>query len=194
MQLHAARQPLINDAIAPPGTWLVDATQSEIGFAVRHIMVATVTGRLTDFDGTLEVNHDGVAKAAGTIRAATIDTNEPVRDARLRSADFFDVERYPTITFASTAIEHLDGGRFRIVGQLTIRRVTREIELEAVVRSASRDASGDERTTLELRGELSLRAFGVGWQALQASRVLLGDKVKIVAEISAAKTPAAQAA
>jgi polyisoprenoid-binding protein YceI len=190
MQLHTPRHPVVHDAIAPPGTWHVDATQSEIGFAVRHIMVATVSGRFTGFDGTLEVSYDGVAKAAGTIRAATIDTNEPVRDARLRSDDFFDVERYPTITFVSTAIEQLDGGRFRIVGQLTIRRVTREIELEAVVRGAARDVSGDERTTLELRGELSHRAFGVGWLALQASRVLLGDKVKI----SAARTPAAQAA
>lgn len=194
MPLHAVPNPPIDDVIAALGTWYVDATRSEVRFAVRHVMVATVTGRFTDFEGTLEVGHDGAASATGTIRAATIDTDEPVRDARLRSADFFDVERYPTITFASTAIEHLGGRRFRLVGQLTIRRVTREIELEAVVHSNRDDGSGDERTMLELRGEVSHRAFGVGRQALRASRAVLGNKIKIAAEISAAKTPATKAA
>lgn len=183
MQIH----PAIGDAIAPPGMWHVDATQSEIRFAIRHVMVSTVIGRFAGFDGTLDVGHDGTASATGTIEAATIDTNEPVRDACLRSADFFDVARHPTITFTSTAIEQLGDRRFRILGELEILGVTHDIELEAVAHTNSDDGSESARTTLELRGELSHRALGVGRQALQASRVLLGDKIKIAADISVAK-------
>jgi polyisoprenoid-binding protein YceI len=194
MHPHAADRRNISQSVAGAGTWHVDATRSRVEFAVRHIMVATVTGRFTEFDGTLEVSDAGLATAIGTIRAATIDTNEPKRDANLRSPDFFDVEHYPTISFASTRIQHLEGHRFRIVGRLTIRRVTREIELEAVVCGAARAASGDKGTTLELRGEISHRDFGLGSRALEASRVLLGDKVKVVAEISTVKGAAARAA
>ncbi len=112
MQIH----PAIGDAIAPPGTWHVDATQSEIRFAIRHVMVSTVIGRFTGFDGTLDVGHDGTISATGTIEGATIDTNESVRDARLCSTDFFDVARHPTITFTSTAIEQLGDRLFTSSG------------------------------------------------------------------------------
>jgi polyisoprenoid-binding protein YceI len=194
MRPHPATPPPTDAAIASAGTWHVDATTSRVEFAVKHIMVATVTGRFTAFEGTLEVSDGGVAKATGTITVASIDTDEPKRDAHLRSPDFFDVERYPTISFVSSAIRHREANRFLIVGSLTIGGVTREIELEAIVGGAGRDAYGDECTTLKLRGEIEQSEFGVGRQALKASRVLLGDKVKIVAEIAAVKAEPARLA
>jgi polyisoprenoid-binding protein YceI len=178
------------DAFAPPGTWYVDTARSRVGFSVNHIMVATVTGDFTGFEGTLEVAPTGAATAAGSIRAASIDTDEPKRDARLRSPDFFDVEHYPTIDFASTAIEPLGDQRFRVAGRLTIRGVTQDIGLEGRVRDVPRS----DRRTLELRGSLSHRAFGVGIQALAANRVILGHNVRILAELSVVKAEATREA
>jgi polyisoprenoid-binding protein YceI len=127
------------------------------------------------------------------VKAASIDTNEPVRDEHLRdSSDFFDVERYPEISFNSTRIDYLDGGRFRIVGALTMRGVTREIKLDAQLGGARREAGGDERIELELRGELNRRDFGLTWnQVLETGGALLGNKVKIALDISAMKSEVA---
>jgi polyisoprenoid-binding protein YceI len=178
------------DALTPPGTWHVDTARSRVRFSVNHIMVATVTGDFTDFEGTFEVTPTGVATAVGHIGAASIDTNEPKRDARLRSADFFDVERHPAIGFVSTAIECVEESRLRITGRLTIRGVTQDITLEGRVRAPS----GSDRRTLELRGSLSHRAFGVGTDALAANRVILGHKVKILAELCVVKAEATREA
>ncbi len=175
----------------PPGTWSVDAPRSRVAFAVKHMMLATMNGRFHEFDGVLEMG-SGAPRATGVVRAASIDTNESVRDEHLRSSpDFFDVERYPEIGFNSTRIEHLDGGRLRIVGDLTMRGVTREIGLDAQLGGTTREADGDERIELELRGELNRRDFGLSWnQALETGGALLGNKVKIALEISAVKSEA----
>ena len=179
-----------SDAFAPPGTWYVDTARSRVGFSVNHIMVATVSGDFAEFDGMLEITATGVATAAGSIRAASIDTDEPRRDARLRSPDFFDVEHHPTIDFGSTDIEALGDQRFRVGGRLTICGVTQDIGLEARVRDVPRS----DRRRLELRGSLSHRAFGVGTRALAAHRVILGHKVMILAELSVVKSEATREA
>src|ERR1019366_9990189 len=106
--------------------WSVDATRSSVAFALKHMMVATVKGRFHEFDGMLEIGA-GAARATGVVKAASIDTKDPVRDEHLRSSpDFFDVERYPEISFNSNRIEYLDGGRLHILGDLTMRGVTRK--------------------------------------------------------------------
>ncbi|MFI5003393.1 MAG: YceI family protein [Solirubrobacterales bacterium] len=180
-------------SVVPAGRWSVDVPRSSVAFAVRHMMLATVNGRFRKFDGMLEIG-SGAPRAMGVVRAASIDTDEPVRDEHLRrSQDFFDVERYPEIGFNSTRIDYLDGGRFRIVGDLTMREVTREIELDAQINGRRREAGGDERIELELRGELNRRDFGLSWnQVLETGRALLGNKVKIALEISAVKSEAAR--
>jgi polyisoprenoid-binding protein YceI len=179
-------------SVVPAGKWSVDVPRSSVAFTVRHMVLATVQGRFRKFDGTLEVG-SGAPRATGVVRAASIDTDEPIRDEHLRSSqDFFDVERYPEITFDSTRIDDLDGGRFRIVGDLTMRGVTREIELDAQLGGTGREAGSDERIELELRGELNRRDFGLSWnQVLETGRALLGNKVKIALEISAVKNEAA---
>jgi polyisoprenoid-binding protein YceI len=170
--------------VVPAGKWSVDASRSSVTFAVKHMMLATVKGRFREFDGTLEIG-SGDSRATGVVKAASIDTNEHVRDEHVRSSpDFFDVERYPEISFSSTRIDYLDGGRLRILGDLTLRGVTVEINLNGT----RREACGDERIELELRGEVNRRDFGLTWnQALETGGALLGNKVKIALEISVVK-------
>ena len=176
-------------SVVPSGKWSVDASRSSVAFAVKHMMLATVHGHFREFDGMLEIG-SGAPQVAGAVKAASIDTNEPVRDEHLRrSPDFFDVEHYPEIGFNSTRIDDIDHGRFRILGDLTMRSVTREIELDAQLAGRRRKAGGDERIELELRGELDRRDFGLTWnQVLDTGGALLGNKVKIALEISAVKS------
>jgi polyisoprenoid-binding protein YceI len=177
-------------SFVPAGKWSVDAPSSSVAFAVKHMLFATVHGRFRKFDGMLEIGA-GAARATGVVEAASIDTKEPVRDEHLRSSpDFFDVERYPQISFNSSRIDYLDRGRLRILGELTMRGVTREIELDGQLNGMGHEAAGDERIELELRGELSRSDFGLTWnQALETGGALLGNKVKIALEILAVKTP-----
>ena len=175
--------------VVPEGKWSVDAARSSVTFAVKHMMLATVKGRFREFDGMLEIG-SGAPRVTGVVEAASIDTSESVRDEHLRSSpDFFDVGCYPQIGFNSTRIEYLDGRRFRILGNLTMRGVTVEIELDGQLGGTRREAGDDERIELELRGELNRRDFGLTWnQAIETGGVLLGNKVKIALEISAVKS------
>jgi polyisoprenoid-binding protein YceI len=175
-------------SVVPAGKWSVDAPRSSIAFAVKHMMLATVKGHFREFDGMLEIG-SGAPRATGVVKTASIDTSEAVRDEHLRSSpDFFDVERYPEITFNSTRIDYLDRGRLRIVGDLTMRGVTRKIELDAQLNDTRHEADDDERIELELRGKLNRRDFGLTWnQALETGGALLGNKVKIALEIAAAR-------
>jgi polyisoprenoid-binding protein YceI len=176
-------------SVVPAGKWSVDASRSSVTFALKHMMLATVNGHFREFDGMFEVG-SGAPRATGSVKAASIDTNEPVRDEHLRSSpDFFDVERYPGISFDSTRVEDLDGGRLHIGGNLTMRGATVEIELEGQLKKPRREARDDERIEVELHGELNRRDFGLTWnQALDTGGALLGNKVKFALEISAVKS------
>lgn len=178
-------------SVVPSGKWSVDAPRSSVAFTVKHMMLAKVNGRFREFGGTLETGSDS-PRATGMVKAASVDTNESVRDEHLRSSpDFFDVERYPEISFNSTRIEHPNDGRLHIVGELTMRGITREIELDAQIGGTTREPDGVERIELELRGELNRKDFGLTWnQALETGGALLGNKVKIALDISAVKSEA----
>ena len=113
--------------VVPTGTWGVDPAHSNVGFAVKHMGIATVRGEFTEFEGTLEIGEDlSTPRSTAPSRRASVDTNEPQRDAHLRSADFFDVDQYPELPFESTRIEPLDDEEFRITGRLTLHGVTNE--------------------------------------------------------------------
>lgn len=173
----------------PTGTWTVDPAHSSVEFQVKHMGIATVKGFFSEFEGTLEVGEDlSQAKASGTVEVASVDTREPKRDEHLRSADFFDVERFPQITFQSTALTPVDEDTFHIEGDLSIHGVTKPVKLEAVVQGTDRDPWGNERVALEVAGQIKRSDFGMTFnQALGSGNMLVGDKVKIAIEISAVK-------
>jgi polyisoprenoid-binding protein YceI len=175
--------------VIPTGTWAVDPAHSKVGFAVKHMGIASVRGEFTEFEGTLEIGQDlSSAKAYGTVKAASIDTNEPQRDEHLRSADFFDVTQFPELRFESTEVEALDEDEFRITGQLTIHGVTNEIVLHAEFQGTDVDPWGNERVGLEVTGQLSRGDYGMKFnQALGSGNMLVGDKVKLALDISAVK-------
>ena len=175
--------------IAPTGTWTVDATHSRVGFAVKHLGIATVRGTFSEFAGTLEIGDDlSTATARGTVKAASVNTNDAGRDEHLRNADFFDAETYPEITFESTSIEAIDEDSLKIVGNLTIKDLTNEVELLAEVGGTEIDPWGNERVGLEAVGKISREAFGMTFNiALGSGNVVVGDKVTLNLDISAVK-------
>jgi polyisoprenoid-binding protein YceI len=173
----------------PAGSWTVDPSHSKVGFAVKHMGIATVRGEFKDFEGVLEISDDlSSAKARGTVKAASVDTNEPQRDAHLRSADFFDAETYPELAFESTRIEAIDDETFRITGNLTLHGVTNEIVLTAEINGTDIDPYGNEKVGLDITGQLSRGEFGMKFnQALGSGNMLVADKVKLALDISAIK-------
>lgn len=173
----------------PTGTWNVDPAHSKVGFAVKHMGIATVRGEFGQFAGTLEIGEDlSTAKAYGTVQVQSVDTNEPQRDEHLRSPDFFDAAQYPEISFESTSIEALDEEEFRITGRLTIHGVTQEVVLHADVQGTDIDPWGNQRVGLEVTGQLSRGDYGMKFnQVLGSGNALVADKVKLELDISAVK-------
>ncbi len=174
--------------LVPDGTWNIDPSHSTIGFSVKHMMIATVRGRFTRFAGSLRADEQGAVQIEGIVQSASIDTNDGQRDDHLRSPDFFDAANHPEIRFASTRIESADEGEYRITGDLTIKGITRQVTLDAVVNGAGTDPYGNERVALEASGAISRKDFGLNWnQVLEAGGVLVGDKIKINLDLSTIK-------
>jgi polyisoprenoid-binding protein YceI len=175
--------------VVPTGTWVVDPSHSKVGFAVKHMGIATVRGEFTQFEGVLEIGDDlATAQARGTVKAASVDTNESQRDAHLRSPDFFDADTHPELSFQSTRIEAVDDETFRITGDLTLHGVTNELVLTAEVNGVDVDPYGNEKVGLEVTGHLSRGDYGMKFnQALGSGNMLVADKVKLTLDISAAK-------
>jgi polyisoprenoid-binding protein YceI len=171
-------------------TWNVDPAHSHIEFAIRHLMISTVKGRFTDVKGT--VKSDDLDPAKGdvdiTIDVASIDTREAQRDAHLRSADFFNADKFPTITFKSRRIQNRNGDSFKLVGDLTIRGVTREVVLDVTSEGRAKDPWGGERAGFTASGKINRSDFGLTWnQALETGGVLVGDDVKISIDVELIK-------
>jgi polyisoprenoid-binding protein YceI len=181
-------QTTIAPAIAA-GTWNADAAHSKVGFAVKHMGIATVRGEFREFEGTLDIGEDlANSTARMAIKVDSVDTNEPQRDAHLRSPDFFDAEQYAELSFESTAIEQLDEETLRITGDLTLHGVTNEVVLHAEIQGTDIDPWGNERLGLELTGQISRGDYGMKFnQALGSGNMLVADKVKLALDISAVK-------
>jgi len=172
----------------PTGTWNVDPSHSKVGFAVKHLGIATVRGEFSKFEGKLDVAEDGTVTASGTVETASVNTSEDARDEHLRSADFFDAEANPQITFTSTEIKAVDDETFEITGNLTIHGVTNPITLKAEVSDTEQDPWGNTRVGLEVTGSLSRGDYGMKFnQALGSGNVMVSDKVKLALDISAVK-------
>ncbi len=174
----------------PAGTWKVDPAHSSVNFKVKHMTIATVRGQFREFEGYIEAAPDepSSSHAWGTVTVASIDTGNPDRDTHLRSPDFFDAERYPEMRFETKLIEHVQGGTYRVTCDLTIKDVTREVEVEAHVEGAGVDPFGVERVGIAVRGTINRSDFGLTWQrALETGGLLVGEEVATLIDVSAVR-------
>jgi polyisoprenoid-binding protein YceI len=171
----------------PTGTWQVDKVHSSVEFQVKHLGIATVKGQFTEFEGTLEVSPENTV-AYGTVQTASVNTREPQRDEHLRSADFFDAEQNPEITFRSSAITPVDEDDFEIEGDISIHGVTRPLKLKATLEGTETDPQGNDRVGVSAVGQIDRKDFGMTFNAaLGSGNLLVSDKVKIQLDISAVK-------
>jgi len=176
--------------LIPTGTWTVDPAHSRVEFAVKHMGIATVRGNFATFEGKLEIGPNG-AHASGTAETASINTDEPQRDAHLRSPDFFDAEVNPQVSFSSTDITAVDDETFRISGDLTMHGITRPVTLHAEIQGIDIDPWGQERVGLEVTGQINRSDWDMKFnQALGSGNMLVSDKVKLALDISAVKQAA----
>ena len=175
--------------IAPTGTWTVDAAHSKVGFAVKHLGIATVRGEFKEFEGTLEIGDDlASSRAFGTVKTASIDTGEPGRDDHLRSPDFFNADAHPEITFESTSIEQVDEDMLKVTGKLTINGITNEETFHAELQGTETDPWGNDRVGLEVTGQINRGDYDMKFnQVLGSGNTLVSDKVKIAIDVSAVK-------
>ncbi len=166
------------------GTWAIDPTHSEVGFVARHLMVTKVRGSFADVSGTVEVADDVAQSVANvTIKTASVASGTADRDGHLRSADFFDVEAYPEITFVSTSF---DGST--LTGDLTIKGVTKPVTLDVEFNGVATDPWGNDKAAFEAAGELNRTDWGLTWNAnLEKGGVLVSEKIKLVIDVQLAK-------
>ena len=168
-------------------TLQIDRAHSEVGFQVRHLL-SRVRGRFTDFSGTIEFEESSpeASSVTFTVRTASIDTNQPDRDAHLRSEDFFAAEKYPTLTFTSTSIVARGARQYDVTGDLTIRGVTRSIVLPVSYLGSAKDPWGNEKLAFETEVTIDRKDFGLTWNAaLETGGLLVGDEVRITISLQA---------
>ena len=170
--------------IPQPGVFDLDVSHSTVGFHVRHLMVSKTRGRFTGFTGTVTIADDPLASSVEvTIDAASVTTGDDKRDEHLRSADFFDVERFPEITFRSTRVADHHGDRFRLEGDLTVHGVTKPVVLDAVLEGIATSPWGTEAVGFSASTEIDREAFGLTWnQNLETGGLLVGKVVKVEIE------------
>lgn len=172
------------------GTYTLDAAHSRLGFVARHAMVTKVRGAFNDFDGTAVINGDDPSTSTVNVTAqvTSVDTRNEQRDGHLRTNDFFDAETYPTITFVSTAVTHVDGDDFQVAGDLTIKGVTKSVTFGLEFQGQATDPYGNVRVGFEGSTQINRTDFGVTFNAaLETGGVLVSEKVTIELEISAIK-------
>jgi polyisoprenoid-binding protein YceI len=173
--------------------WTIDTAHSAVNFSVRHMMFGKTRGQFNRWQGRLKLVPEKLANSSVevTIDAATIVTGDEQRDTHLRSADFLDSEKFPTLTFRSTRVEDLGGGNLRIVGDLTIHGTTREVVLEAEYGGSAKDPWGNNRAGFGARTSIDRTDFGLKWNmALEAGGIVVGNKVDIEIEVEAVQAAA----
>jgi len=174
-------------ARAQPLKLTIDSQHSTVGFRVRHLFTK-VNGQFRGFEGTIDFDEKnlGACKVTVTIKAETIDTNVEGRDKDLRSARFFDVAKYPELTFTSVGITDVVGGKGRIKGTLTMHGVSREVALDAEFLGAGKDPWGNQRYGFHAETKVNRKDFGMAWnEVIEAGGVLVGDEVEISLDVEA---------
>ena len=172
-------------------TWNIDPAHTLVEFSAKHMMITTVKGRIADVKGgiTVDESNPNRSKVDVELAAITIDTRSDQRDQHLRSADFLDVDNFPTISFTSKRVEGAyasEGDEFKLVGDLTIRGTTREVTLDVTYEGRGRDPWGNERVSFSADTKLDRREFGLTWNAaLETGGVLVSNEIKVHLEVQA---------
>jgi polyisoprenoid-binding protein YceI len=186
---NPAVRTLNGEEMPAAGTYALDPSHSQVGFAVRHVMVAKTRGRFSDFAGTIEIGENPLESSVSvTIQAGSIDTRDEQRDGHLRTGDFFEVDAYPTITYQSRSVRQTGKGEYVVDGDLSVKGVTQSVPLELTFEGGAADPWGGVRIGFSAKAELDREAFGLTWnQALETGGVLVGKKVAIEIEAEAVK-------
>jgi polyisoprenoid-binding protein YceI len=177
--------------------WNIDLAHSGVNFSVRHMVISKVRGRFTKFGGSLQLDEGDLTRSVLDVHidASSLETGVADRDVHLRSADFLDVEKFPELTYRSRQIETTGAGRYRVVGDLTIRGTTREVPLEVEAGGFGKDPWGNERAGFEARARIDRKDFGLAWnKALETGGVLVGEHVDIEIELEVVKAADQRAA
>jgi len=170
--------------------WVIDTAHSEIQFKVKHLMISTVSGSFGTFSGSAATESDDFDNAQVSFTAATasINTGNTDRDNHLRSADFFYAAQYPEISFTSSSMKKTNGNNFKLTGVLSMRGVSKEITLNAEFLGINKDPWGNTKAGFELTGRINRKDFGLNWNAaLETGGVLVGEEVKIIANVQLAR-------
>lgn len=179
-------------------TWLLDPTHSEIQFKIKHLVISTVTGAFNVFAGSVQTEDDGFesAQVEISIQVDSINTNQEQRDAHLRGEDFFDAVKYPNITFKSTSFTKAGGDEhYTLVGDLTIKDVTKPITLDVEHGGIAADFYGNTRAGFEATGKISRKEYNITFGGVtEAGAIVLGDEVKLVLNVQFVKQAEAVAA
>lgn len=169
--------------------WVIDPTHSEIQFKVKHLVISTVTGSFKSFEGSAESDNEDFngAKVNFSADVDSIDTNQPQRDEHLKSADFFESEKYPKISFTGTLVS-TGGDDYKLEGNLTIKGVTKPFTFEAEHGGSMTDFYGNHKTGFEIKGKINRQEFGLTWSAVtEAGGIVVGDDIKLIGNIQVVK-------
>lgn len=178
-------------------SWEIDAAHSQATFSVKHMMISTVRGHFEVLSGKLHIDeeHPENSWVEAEVDAASINTRDARRDGHLRSPDFFDVEKYPAITFKSTKVTPLGNNQYRVTGNLTMHGVTREETFHADYSGQVKDLYGMQRAAFSVKGKINRKDFGLNWNvALETGGVLVGEDVNIEIDLAAVQKAAVQEA
>jgi len=170
--------------------WAIDPTHSEVHFKIKHLVISTVTGAFKSFNGTVRsaTGDFDNAKIKFSIDVDSIDTNQPQRDGHLKSADFFETDKYPTIDFESTSFKKVDGDDFKLIGNLTMHGVTKPVELDVEYGGAEKDGYGNLKHGFEITGKINRKEFGLTYNSItEAGGLTLGEDIRLVANIQVAQ-------
>lgn len=185
-------------AAAATSTWQIDPNHSAAQFAVRHLAISTVRGAFTKVNGTIQFDDKDISKSSVevTIDADSVDTRVPNRDKDLRSDHFFDVQKYPTITFKSTKVEQVEAGKLKVTGDLTIHGVTKPVVLDVEGPTAAvKDPWGNQRAAANATTKINRQDYGVKWNAtMDGGGLVVGDDVAITIDVEMVQKPAAKPA
>ncbi|XWW45110.1 YceI family protein [Fibrella sp. USSR17] len=170
--------------------WVVDPMHSEVQFKIKHLVISTVTGTFRQFGGGATTEHDDFdgAEVHFELDVNSIDTNQEMRDTHLKSAEFFEAETYPKIAFKSTSFRKIDDDEYALVGELTMKGVTKPVTLKAEYGGTAKDAYGNQKLGFEVTGKINRKEFGLTYNALtETGGLALGEDIKLIANIQLAQ-------